>query len=39
MEEPSYFSVFEVRVNGRRKNWKWSACTDEGQMAMKAARP
>jgi hypothetical protein len=42
MEEPDYFSVFEVRVNGRGKIWKWAVCTAEGQLVMKGvegARP
>jgi hypothetical protein len=42
MEEPDHFSTFEVRVNRRGKFWKWSVCTDEGEMVMKGvegARP
>ena len=35
MEEPDHFSTFEVRVNRRGKFWKWSVCTDEGEMVMK----
>jgi hypothetical protein len=34
--EIDYFSVFEVRVNGRGKIWKWSVCTDKGEIGMRA---
>jgi len=34
MEQPERFSIFEVRVSMRRKMWKWSVCTDDGEVVM-----
>jgi hypothetical protein len=35
MEEPDHYSIFESRVSRRGKIWKWSVCTDEGDLVMR----
>lgn len=31
---PDRFSVFEIAVNKRGRNWRWSICTAEGRLVM-----
>jgi len=34
MKEPDHFSVFEVTVERRGRMWKWSVCTNDGEIVM-----
>ena len=37
MNEPNYFFVFGTIVNKRGRTWKWSVCTDEGEVVMRGS--